>query len=68
MEKSKNGWLVLKLKPRDGFLIGDEIEVSVSAISPGDQVAIAIRAPKGLKILRKHLLRIEELREDRNPS
>lgn len=46
--------LILTRKQGEAFLIGGEIEVSISEIN-GDRVRIAIQAPKNVKILRKEL-------------
>lgn len=46
--------LVLTRKQGQGFLLGDNVEITLLEIS-GDQVRIAIKAPKELRILRKEL-------------
>lgn len=44
--------LVIARKVGQTMLLGDEIEVTVSAIR-GDQVRLAIQAPRSITILRK---------------
>lgn len=46
--------LVLTRKQGQGFLLGDDVEITLLEIN-GDQVRIAIKAPKELRILRKEL-------------
>lgn len=46
--------LILTRKTGQGFLIGDDIEITVTEIS-GDKVRIGIDAPKQVKILRNEL-------------
>lgn len=46
--------LILTRKQGESFLLGDNIQISISEIS-GDRVRIAIEAPKDVKILRKEL-------------
>lgn len=46
--------LILTRKPGQGFLIGDDIEITVTEIS-GDKVRIGIDAPKHIKVLRTEL-------------
>lgn len=46
--------LVLTRKQGQGFLLGDNVEITLLEIS-GDQVRIAIKAPKEQRILRKEL-------------
>ncbi|QIB68394.1 carbon storage regulator [Aminipila butyrica] len=46
--------LILTRKQGEAFLIGENIEISISEIN-GDRVRIAIEAPKEVKILRKEL-------------
>lgn len=46
--------LVLTRKQGQGFLLGDNVEITLLEIN-GDQVRIAIKAPKELRILRKEL-------------
>ncbi|QAT42022.1 carbon storage regulator CsrA [Aminipila luticellarii] len=46
--------LILTRKQGEAFLLGEEIEISITEIS-GDRVRIAIDAPKDVKILRKEL-------------
>ncbi|MBS4174160.1 carbon storage regulator CsrA [Bacillus sp. FJAT-49736] len=46
--------LVLTRKKGESIQIGDEIEITVSAIK-GDQVKIAINAPKNIEIHRKEI-------------
>lgn len=46
--------LILTRKQGESFLLGENIEISISEIN-GDRVRIAIDAPKDVKILRKEL-------------
>lgn len=46
--------LILTRKPGQGFLIGDEIEITITEIS-GDKVRVGIDAPKHIKVLRTEL-------------
>ena len=46
--------LILTRKQGQAFLVGDDIEITVSEIS-GDKVRIAIDAPQCIKILRREL-------------
>jgi carbon storage regulator len=46
--------LVLTRKIKEAIMIGDEIEISVTAIE-GDQVKLAISAPKYIDIHRKEI-------------
>lgn len=48
--------LVIARKVGQTVLIGDEIEVTISAIR-GDQVRLAIKAPRSVTILREEVLR-----------
>lgn len=47
--------LVIARKTGQTLLIGDEIEVTVSAIR-GDQVRLAINAPREISVLRKEVV------------
>jgi carbon storage regulator CsrA len=51
--KPQEGWLVLSRKEWQSFLIGKDIEISISKIKRSE-VLIAIKAP-GYKILRKEV-------------
>lgn len=46
--------LILTRRQGEAFLLGDNIQISVSEIN-GDRVRIAIDAPKDVKVLRKEL-------------
>ncbi|WP_039655928.1 carbon storage regulator CsrA [Clostridium tyrobutyricum] len=46
--------LVISRKKGESFLIGDDIEITVSKIEDGT-VKLSISAPKSIKILRKEL-------------
>ncbi|OES46052.1 carbon storage regulator CsrA [Domibacillus iocasae] len=46
--------LVLTRKPGESLMIGDEIEITVVAVS-GDQVKLGINAPKHIDIHRKEI-------------
>ncbi|WP_186669082.1 carbon storage regulator CsrA [Sporosarcina sp. BP05] len=48
--------LVLSRKKGESIWLGDQIEISISEIK-GDQVRIAINAPKNVTILRGELIR-----------
>lgn len=52
--------LVLTRKLREAIMIGDDIEITIAAIE-GDQVKLAISAPKNVDIHRKEIyLAIQE--------
>ena len=53
-QEPKAGYLVIRLKPGEGFVVADTIEVWLSSITPGNQgsAQIAVKAPKDLKIRR----------------
>jgi carbon storage regulator len=51
--------LVLTRRYSERILIGDDIEVIVCSIKPG-QVQLGITAPKDVKILRPELVRYNE--------
>ncbi|MFV0515930.1 MAG: carbon storage regulator CsrA [Aminipila sp.] len=55
--------LILTRKQGEAFLLGDNIEISISEIN-GDRVRIAINAPKDVKILRKELMDAVELNKE----
>jgi carbon storage regulator len=56
--------LVLTRKTNQSIMIGDEIEVSVLAVS-GDKVRIGIAAPRDVPVFRKEVyLSIKEEREE----
>lgn len=46
--------LVLTRKPGQGFLIGDQVEVTILETS-GEKVRIAVQAPREVPVLRKEL-------------
>lgn len=46
--------LILTRKIGQGFLVGDDIEITITEIS-GDKVRVGINAPKNVKILRTEL-------------
>lgn len=46
--------LILTRKTGQGFLVGDDIEITITEIS-GDKVRVGINAPKNIKILRSEL-------------
>lgn len=46
--------LILTRKTGQGFLIGDEIEITIAEIS-GDKVRVGIEAPRAVRILRNEL-------------
>jgi carbon storage regulator len=46
--------LVLTRKLREAIMIGDDIEITIAAIE-GDQVKVAISAPKHIDIHRKEI-------------
>ena len=46
--------LILTRKTGQGFLIGDDVEITITEIS-GDKVRVGINAPKDVKILRTEL-------------
>jgi carbon storage regulator len=52
--------LVIARKVGQTVLLGDQIEVTVSAIR-GDQVRLAIQAPRSISILRKETIEQVEL-------
>jgi carbon storage regulator len=55
--------LVLTRKSSQSIMIGDDIEVSVLAIT-GDKVRIGIEAPRSVPVLRKEVyLEKEDLRD-----
>lgn len=54
--------LVLTRKSNQSIMIGDEIEVSVLAIS-GEKVRLGIEAPKSIPVFRKEVYL--EIQEDR---
>ena len=55
--------LVLTRKSNQSIMIGDDIEVSVLAIT-GDKVRIGIEAPRSVPVLRKEVyLEKEDLRD-----
>jgi carbon storage regulator len=52
--------LVIARKVGQTLLIGDEIEVTIAAIR-GDQVRLAIKAPRSVTLLRKEVVEQVEL-------
>ena len=59
--------LVLTRKSNQSIMIGDEIEVSVSAIM-GEKVRIGIQAPRHVPVFRKEVyLEIQQERSGRGP-
>jgi carbon storage regulator len=52
--------LVIARKTGQTILLGDEIEVTVSAVR-GDQVRLAIKAPRSISILRKETVEQVEM-------
>ena len=52
-EERKAGYLVMRLKPGEGVLIADEIEIRIATpVGKTSDTQIAIRAPKHLAIRR----------------
>lgn len=51
-ENAKAGYLIMRLKPREGVVIGTDVEVRL--VSPGNgkeqDAEIAIKAPKEIRI------------------
>ncbi len=58
--------LVLTRKSNQSIMIGDEIEVSVLAIS-GEKVRLGIQAPKSVPVFRKEVY-VEMQRDQAEPS
>ncbi len=52
--------LVITRKTEEGFLIGDNIEITVLEIGK-DRIKIGINAPKEVKIVRKEIYMTEEM-------
>src|SRR5579863_272203 len=50
----RDGMLVIRRRPGESLVIGDEIEVEVLEASPS-QVKLGIRAPKSIAVLRKEI-------------
>jgi hypothetical protein len=50
----RNGWLVLRIKPREGFTVDNHVEVRLTTVNnqPIGQVKIAIKAPRSIRIRR----------------
>lgn len=46
----KAGYLIIRLKPREGVMIKDQIEVRLASIDRRGEAQIAIRAPKDYTI------------------
>ena len=59
--------LVITRKASESILIGDDIEVIVSEIGT-ERVKIAIRAPKGIPIMRRELVETEDVNREANAS
>ena len=59
--------LIVSRKKSEAILVGDDIEILVTEISP-DRVKIGIKAPKGISILRKELLETRDLNREANAS
>jgi carbon storage regulator len=59
------GVLVLTRKSNESIMIGDEIEISVLAIT-GEKVRIGIEAPRSVPVFRREVY--IEIREDANGS
>lgn len=59
--------LILTRKQGQAFLVGSDIEVTVSEIS-GDKVRIAIDAPHDVKILRKELADAQSVNKEASQS
>jgi len=49
MDDRKPGWLIVERKPKEGLLIGPDIEVSISKIR-GNYVWLAVRAPHSVRV------------------
>ena len=54
--KGLEGWLALTRSKGESILIGDGIEVCVSRVKTNGRVVLAVRAPRGVLVLRKELL------------
>jgi len=50
-EATAAGWLIMKVKKKEGILVGDFIEFIVSDIL-GSTVKIALKSPRDIKIRR----------------
>lgn len=59
--------LVVSRKKSESILIGDDIEIIVTDIG-AERVKIGIKAPKGVKILRRELLETEKLNREASSS
>ncbi len=59
--------LVITRKTSESILIGDDIEVVVSEIG-AERVKLAIRAPKGVPILRRELVETEDVNREANAT
>jgi len=60
--------LVLTRKPNESIVIGDDIEVSVLAVS-GEKVRIGIEAPRDIPVFRKEVyLEIQQQRLEAGTS
>lgn len=51
--------LIIRRRPSESFLIGDEIEVQVLEVK-GTHVKLGIQAPKKVQILRSEVLEIQQ--------
>lgn len=59
--------LVITRKTSESILIGDDIEVIVSEIG-AERVKLAIRAPKGVPIMRRELVETENVNREANAA
>ena len=57
--------LVLTRKSNESIMIGDDIEVSVLAVS-GDKVRLGIGAPRSIPVFRREVYL--EIQDDRDPE
>ena len=57
--------LVLTRKARESIMIGDEVEISVDAITDG-KVRIGIEAPRSIRVFRKEIY--VEIERDQDPQ
>ena len=60
--------LVLTRKPNESIMIGDDIELSVLAVT-GEKVRIGIQAPREVRVFRKEVyLAIQQQDAEASPS
>ena len=59
--------LVITRKTSESILIGDDIEIIVSEIG-AERVKLAIRAPKGVPIMRRELIETENVNREASVS